>query len=327
MRAGSADESEKSTGLAHYFEHMMFKGNDKIGSLNWEKEKPLLDRIADLYEQHRAEKDPEKRKELYAEIDRLSAEASQYSNNEYWTLNNMMGGSGTNAWTSFDETVYMTDIPSNQLERFLTLEAERFSSIALRRFHTELETVYEEFNLGQDSDSRSAYFALLKLLYGSHPYGRPVIGYPEHLKAPSMKDIQAFFREYYNPCNMALILCGDLDFEQTVDLVEKTFGKLRNQEGAVCTKNTSRRPQASEGMPVLTQMETAAEIFGPEPEFLYIGFRLDPTPRNKVLMRVLSAVLLNGKCGILDEDLLRPQKVQDAGSFPQVQRDSIYHVF
>jgi len=227
VRAGSGDEKPESTGLAHYFEHMMFKGNSKIASLNWTKEKPLLDRLTELFELHRRENNAEKRAEIYHEIDQVSLKASEYSNSEYWDIVGTIGASGTNAWTSYDETVYVNDIPANQLERFLEVESVRFSDIALRRFHTELETVYEEFNRSQDSDFRMAYQSMMHCLFREHPYGRSVLGKPEHLKAPSMLDIQEFFHKYYVPENIALILSGKLEYEETMDLIEKTFGRLK----------------------------------------------------------------------------------------------------
>ena len=136
VRAGSLDDPERSTGLAHYFEHMMFKGTSKIAALNWEKEKPLLDKIEELFEQYRQEKDPAKRKEIYAEIDKISSEAAQYSNDEYWDILRTMDCDEINAFTTYDITAYETLLPSDMLEPFLTLEAERFSNIAMRRFHS-----------------------------------------------------------------------------------------------------------------------------------------------------------------------------------------------
>ena len=152
VRTGGADDPEASTGLAHYFEHMMFKGNGVLASLDWEKEAPLLDKLAELFDQYRKETDPDKRAAIYREIDKVSGEAAKYSNDEYWTLVRGLGATDTNAWTGYDETVYINNIPSNALDKYLYLESVRFSSIALRRFHTELEAVYEEFNRSQNND-------------------------------------------------------------------------------------------------------------------------------------------------------------------------------
>ena len=173
VRAGSNYDPKESTGLAHYLEHMLFKGTDKIGTLDWEKEKVYLEKISDLYEQHRAEKDPEKKKALYKEIDEVSLEASNYSiANEYDKMTTSLGATGTNAHTWFEETIYKNKIPANELDKWLDLENERFGKLVLRLFHTELEAVFEEFNRTQDNDYRKGYYASMESLFPNHPYGQ-----------------------------------------------------------------------------------------------------------------------------------------------------------
>ena len=166
VRAGSNYDPKESTGLAHYLEHMVFKGTHKIGTADWEKEKVYLDKISDLYEQHRAEKNPAKKLELYKEIDKTSLEASNYSiANEYDKMTSSLGATGTNAYTSFEQTVYTNKIPANEFNKWVTLESERFSTLVLRLFHTELEAVFEEFNRTQDSDFRKRYYRMLEDLF------------------------------------------------------------------------------------------------------------------------------------------------------------------
>lgn len=128
--------------------------------------------------------------------------------NEYDKLVSSLGAKNTNAGTSYDQTVYINDIPSNELEKWLTLESERFGDVVLRLFHTELETVYEEYNMYNDMDDSRASNALMEGLFPSHPYGRDVIGLPEHLKNPSMVNIYNFYRTFYVPNNMAIVLSG-----------------------------------------------------------------------------------------------------------------------
>jgi predicted Zn-dependent peptidase len=152
VRTGSNNDPSDNTGLAHYLEHMVFKGTSKLGTSDWTKEKALLAQISDLYEQHKAEKDPAKKKALYKKIDEVSQEASKYAiANEYDKAISSLGATGTNAHTWLDETVYKNNIPSNELEKWLKVEKERFSELVLRLFHTELEAVYEEYNRAQDS--------------------------------------------------------------------------------------------------------------------------------------------------------------------------------
>ncbi|WP_425551499.1 M16 family metallopeptidase [Chryseobacterium mucoviscidosis] len=232
VRTGSNNDPSDNTGLAHYLEHMMFKGTSKLGTQNWEKESELLDQISDLYEQHKAENDPEKKKEIYRKIDEVSQEASQYAiANEYDKAISSLGASGTNAHTWFDETVYKNNVPNNELEKWLKIEKERFSELALRLFHTELESVYEEFNRAQDNDSRLVNYELMDALFPMHPNGQQTtLGKAEHLKNPSMKAIHKYFDEYYVPNNYAMVLVGDLDFEETIQLVDQYFGTIPYRE-------------------------------------------------------------------------------------------------
>ncbi len=232
VRTGSNNDPADNTGLAHYLEHMMFKGTSRIGTQNWEKEKELLDQISALYEDHKAEQDPEKKKAIYKKIDEVSQEASQYAiANEYDKAISSLGATGTNAHTWFDETVYKNNIPNNELEKWLKIEKERFSEMTLRLFHTELESVYEEFNRAQDNDTRLVSYELMDALFPTHPNGQQTtLGKPEHLKNPSMKAIHKYFDEYYVPNNYAMVLVGDLDFEETIQLVDQYFGALPYKE-------------------------------------------------------------------------------------------------
>jgi predicted Zn-dependent peptidase len=201
VRAGSKHDPAETTGLAHYMEHMLFKGTSKIGTIDWEKEKEYLDHISELYELHRQTKEPEKKKDIYREIDRLSNEAAKLSApNEYDKLASSVGAQKTNAYTWVEQTVYVNEIPSNELERWMELESERFRMMALRLFHTELETVYEEFNITQDNDYRKVNKVVRAELFPKHPYGtQTTIGEAEHLRNPSHVNIQRFFQTYYVP--------------------------------------------------------------------------------------------------------------------------------
>lgn len=320
VRAGSVNDPENSTGLAHYFEHLMFKGSAKIAALDWAKEKPLLDRLEALFEQYRAEKDPAVRARIYAEIDRVSGEAGKLANDEYWEILRNMGVSGTNAFTSDESTGYMGDLPANMLERFLTLEAERFSNISLRRFHTELETVYEEYNRSQDNDTRLMLGKLNRVLYPAHPLGRPVIGLPEHLKNPSIRDLGIFFKTYYVPENMALILIGDLDFEKARAAAENTFEKL--------PKGKLPRPEMPKLDPYPQQERTIHAGDSATPPQLVMAFRFPRDRRDNALLDAVLSVLQNGRCGVFDTDLIQTQKVQTLQTFDMSNNsDAIVAVF
>ncbi|MBT8266940.1 MAG: insulinase family protein [Bacteroidia bacterium] len=320
VRAGSNYDPKESTGLAHYLEHMVFKGTDQFGTLDYEQEKVYLDQIADLYEQHRAEPDPEKKKEIYKKIDEVSLEASNYSvANEYDKMISSLGATGTNAYTWFEQTVYTNKIPANELQKWLNIESERFGKLVLRLFHTELEAVFEEFNRGQDSDFRKRYAAMLEGLFPNHPYGQQTtIGIAEHLKNPSLKDINAYFDTYYVPSNMAMVLVGDFEFEETIQKIADSFGKL---EGDPVVHPTLPTEDPIDG-PVVK------EVYGPTAESVTVAFRADAigTEEHK-LLTLADMILANGNAGIIDLNLNQKQVVQNAGCSPTFLKDYSYHIF
>lgn len=309
VRTGSNNDPADNTGLAHYLEHMMFKGTSKIGTQNWEKEKELLDQISALYEEHKAEQAPEKKKEIYKKIDEVSQEASQYAiANEYDKAISSLGASGTNAHTWFDETVYKNNIPNNELEKWLKIEKERFSEIVLRLFHTELESVYEEFNRAQDNDTRLVSYELMSALFPTHPNGQQTtLGKPEHLKNPSMKAIHKYFDEYYVPNNYAMVLVGDLDFEETIQLVDQYFGTLPYKE---LRKKTPIIEQP------ITEIVTRT-VKSPTTPRTQLAWRTESYgTRNAMLADVVANILSNrGEAGLLDLHINQTQKMLWAQAF------------
>ena len=192
----------------------------------------MLKQISDLYEEHKATDDAEKKKEIYAKIDKISFDAPEIvATNEYDKLLSSLGAKGTNAYTSNERVVYMNDISVNELEKWLQVESEHFGQLVLRLFHTELETVYEEFNMGQDNNGRQACFALYHNLFPGHVYGeQTTIGKAEHLKNPSMVNIHKYFDTYYRPNNIAVAMVGDIKMDETIQLIDKYFGKLEAKE-------------------------------------------------------------------------------------------------
>ncbi|RZS93719.1 M16 family metallopeptidase [Aquimarina brevivitae] len=319
VRAGSTYDPADNTGLAHYLEHMVFKGTDEIGTQDFTKEKELIAQISDLYEKHKAETDPEKKKEIYKEIDKISLEASKYSiANEYDKMVASLGAEGTNAFTSNEQTVYVNKIPSNELDKWLTLESERFSKLVLRLFHTELEAVYEEFNRGQDSDGRKQYFAVLEGLFPNHPYGtQTTIGKSEHLKNPSMKAINNYFDTYYVPNNMAIILVGDLDYDATIKQVNEAFGGYEAKE--------VKHPEFPEE-PAMTE-PVKKEVYGPTAESIYVAYRTDGYgTKAEVMTTLVDYILANSKAGLIDLNLNQQQKVQRASSFTNFDNDYGFHL-
>ena len=303
VKVGAKNDPAETTGLAHYFEHLMFKGTEKFGTSDYEAEKPLLEKIELLFERYRNTEYPAERKELYALIDSISQEASKYAiPNEYDKLMSAIGASGTNAWTSFDETVYTEDIPSNQVENWAKIQSDRFANNVIRGFHTELETVYEEYNMSLTSDGNKAYYGILELLHPNHPSGQhSVLGTQEHLKNPSITNIKEYYRTYYVPNNMAICMSGDFDPDKTIAIIDKYFGSLTpNPELPEFTF-----PEAE---PITSPK--VKEVYGNEAEFLYLGWRTGGgmSCEDSHIQEIVSDILYNGKCGLIDTDIVQQQK-------------------
>ena len=318
VRAGSKNDPENATGLAHYLEHMLFKGTDVFGSLDFEKEGPLIEEIEALYEQYRtvAMTDTANRERIYRKIDSVSAEAAKYAiANEYDKMALGIGAKGTNAYTSFEKTVYINDIPSNQLENWLKLESERFRYPVFRLFHTELEAVYEEKN--RDSDGSKLFESLFDGLFPNHQYGQQTtIGTVEHLKNPSLKEIRAYFNKYYVPNNMAICLSGDFDYDETIRLIQKYWSKFERKEDPIF--NVYKESPIKK--PVIK------EVFGPEAESLFVGFRFEGANSNdSKILTMIDMVLANSTAGLIDLNLNQTQKIISGGSFPYVLKDYSMH--
>lgn len=314
VRVGSKHDPADTTGLAHYFEHMMFKGTDRLGSLNWAQEKPILDKIEALFEQHRAEPDPEKKRALYAEIDRLSFEAAKFAAaNEYDKLVSAIGAKGTNAYTWVEQTVYVNDIPTNELERWFQLESERFRRPVLRLFHTELETVFEEYNINQDKDFRKTMKAMQETLTPTHPYGtQTTLGRGEDLKNPSQTNIYRFFDRYYVPNNMAIVLAGDFEPEAAVALAERHFGHFERKKVP---------PFNFEPQPELTA-RTRRDVHGNEAAWVEVAWRFPgANSPETALLPLVAGLLYNQQAGLFDLNLLQKQQVLEAYAYPRVYED------
>lgn len=227
VRAGSIDEPKEYTGLAHYLEHMLFKGTQTIGCLDWEKEKPIYEEIIRLYDQFAEETDPVKRDTLTQQINRKSLEAAKYgATDDFSNLIEFIGGEGLNATTAYDRTNYFNYFPPFQMERWLNIYADRLVNPVFRAFQAELENVFEEYNRSMDNAASFQQNFIFEHLYKGHPYERDIIGTPEHLKNPRLSKIIDFYNTWYVPNNMALILVGNFKTEEVKPMIEKTFGRF-----------------------------------------------------------------------------------------------------
>ncbi len=315
VRVGGKNDPKETTGLAHYFEHLMFKGTPNFGTSNYEAEKPLLDEIERLFEVYRKTTDEKERAAIYHRIDSVSYEASKYSiPNEYDKLMSIIGAQGTNAYTSQDATVYVEDIPSNQIDNWARIQADRFRTPVIRGFHTELETIYEEKNMSLTKDSRKVLAAMDEALFPHHPYGtQTVLGTQEHLKNPSITNVKAYHKTYYVPNNVAICVSGDFDPEQMIQTIDKYFGDMTPNKDLPKLKFEAEAP-------ITAPVEK--EVFGPEAANLAISWRLPKIADKSNDKATLAAYILsNGSAGLIDLDLNKEQKLLYAYAFTYLQPD------
>ena len=308
VRVSGKNDPAETTGLAHYFEHLMFKGTDKYGTQDYAAEKPLLDQIEQQFEIYRQTTDEAERKAIYHTIDSLSYEASKYAiPNEYDKLMAAIGSSGSNAYTWYDQTVYQEDIPSNQIENWAKIQADRFENNVIRGFHTELEAVYEEKNMSLTRDNSKVQEAIFSSLFPKHPYGtQTVLGTQENLKNPSITNIKNYYKQWYVPNNMAICMSGDLDPDETIALIDKYFGGLKPNPELPKLNLPKEDPITA---PIVK------EVLGPESVALAWRFP-GLASKDFEVLQVVSQVLYNGKAGLIDLDLNQQQKVLNSYGYP-----------
>lgn len=302
VRAGSQNDPLESTGLAHYQEHIMFKGTKSYGTTDYEKEIPLLLAIDSLYGLYGQTTDLEQRKAIYHQIDSFSYEDSKIAiAKEFDKLMGIIGADYVNAYTSPNQTCYYEIIPAGELTRWAMLESDRFQNLVIRGFHTELETVYEEFNMDATDDYNKVFLAINQSLYPDIPYRQHiVIGTQEHLKNPSIVNMRKFYDTYYRPNNVAICLSGDFEFDNAIEIIDTWFGTWKPQE-IPATK-------------VYTQKDLIAHkdtiVYGNEAPQVWLAWKL-PNINNEDIdaLEVMKSVLQNGKCGLLDVDIEQKQQL------------------
>ena len=320
VRTGSKNDPADATGLAHYLEHMLFKGTDQYGTKDFKKEEVELKKIDSLYDVFGKTKDPAARKKIYHQIDSVSGVASTHAiANEYDKMMSNLGASGTNAYTWVDQTVYINDIPTNQLSKWLMIEGERFRKPVMRLFHTELEAVYEEKNRSLDDDYSKMNDALFAGLWQKHSYGtQTTIGTIEHLKNPSLKKIKEYFNTYYVPNNMAICIAGDFNPDSAIKWVDRSMGDWIS------------KPVPAFNPPVESSIASpiVKNVTGPFPETMNLGFRFPgATTKEADLLVMMDEILCNGKAGLIDLDLVQKQKTLAASSYRMILKDYSAHIF
>lgn len=320
VRTGSKNDPSDNTGLSHYLEHMMFKGTQHFGTRDYNQESVYLRQIDSLFEVYRVQTDITIRTKTYHIIDSLSGVAASWAiANEYDKMMGMIGAKGTNAFTSVEQTVYINDIPSNEIEAWLKIESERFTYPVFRIFHTELEAVYEEKNMSLDRDGDKLWESLYANLFQKHTYGtQTTIGTIEHLKNPSLLALRKYYQERYVPNNMAICMSGDFDPDAVIAQIDKTFGGLKRKEVLDYVP-----PQESP----ITQ-PIVKEVVGPDAENLMMAFRFSgASTRDADLLTITDMILSNAAAGLIDLNLNQGQKVLYAGTYADIMKDYSAHIF
>lgn len=309
VRVGGKNDPAETTGLAHYFEHLMFKGTSSFGTWNYEAEKPLLDSIEVCFERYRHMTDSLERVAMYHHIDSLSYEASKYSiANEYDKLMAHIGANGTNAYTSEDVTCYTEDIPSNELDNWAKIQADRFKDNVIRGFHTELEAVYEEKNISLTRDQNKFIHGIMSMLFPHHPYGtQTVLGTQEQLKNPSITNIKNYYKQWYVPNNTAVCMSGDFDMDEAVAVIDKYFGDWQPNPQLPVLNLSKEEPMTS---------PQYKDVYGPEADIVVLGWRF-PGEKSKDydFLKIVSQLVSNSKAGLFDLNLNQQQKVLASGAF------------
>ena len=296
VHAGSKNDPLEATGMAHYFEHIMFKGTDRIGTIDWNAEKVYLDSIDIMYDKLHETADLDERAAIQQKINQLSLASTDYAiPNEVDVILTKMGGEGLNAGTAYDQTMYFNSFPSNQLGKWMDVYAERFRYPVFRLFQSELETVYEEKNMYGDQPIEAFKDYFLKEIFGEHPYGRPIIGLTEHLKNPQTSKMREFFNTYYVANNMTLILVGDINIEEAEKMAAEKFGTWRSGKIPAQPKFTLPTfdgPTVKEVRmtPVKMGVLSWKGVKVSDPDYLPLS--------------IACSIFSNGETGIMDKDML-----------------------
>lgn len=314
VRAGGAHDPDDSTGMAHYLEHMLFKGSTKLGTKDFAKEKIHLDMIRALYEKLFEAESETERKAIYAEIDAENKKAGQYAiPNELDKAYKQLGIRGVNAFTSNERTVYVADLPKNRLEAWAKLEEDRFKNPIFRLFLPEIETVYEEKNRSLDNPGRIISEALNAKLFKGHPYGRTVLGTVEHLKNPSLEKMYAFYNRFYRPNNMAVVLAGDFDRKETLAILEKHFGVWEPRP---------LPPRPMREIPRLAKDERVEVKYEAEERGILAWHTVPHGHVDEAALIVMDMVMDNSESGIINLRLNQAQKLKRAGSYPRLNNEA-----
>lgn len=319
VNAGGKYDPKDATGMGHYLEHMLFKGTNVIGTRDYQKEKPFLDRTIALYDSLGATTDEAQRKMIQAKINEVGLQAAEYAvPNDLDRMLKSFGSTGVNAFTAFELIFYHNTFPASESEKWITLYADRFQNPVFRLFQSELEVVYEEKNKGSDNMAGSLFDVVLTQFFPKHPYGQGIIGKTEHLKNPSLRKMYEYYNTYYVPNNMALVLSGDFDSEKIKPMILEKFGQWKKKEVPAFV---APKEAPFKGREVITKHLTPVGVG-------IMGFRSVPNGHaDQYGLEVARQLLSNsGQTGLFDK-LTNDRKIMVAQMIPLQLNDEGMIVF
>ncbi len=309
VKAGGKNDPKDATGMAHYLEHMLFKGTKSLGTWDYEKEEVHLKEIERLYEELGRTNEEKERAHIQQKINEAAVKAGEYAiPNEMDRMLSEMGGTKVNAFTTEDFTAYFNEFPANKLEQWLQIYDHRFEEPIFRLFQSELETVYEEKNISMDSPFSYAFEEFSKKFWKNHPYGQqPIIGHTEHLKNPSLEKMYAYFNTYYVANNMVLTLSGDFDSEEAIRLIEYYFSDWRSGEIPVFPSYPEEEFKGKESFTIKATPVKAA----------LRGYRTPAIGHpDHMKVQLINSLLSNSESSGLIDNLTNEGKVAFAGIIP-----------
>ena len=316
VNVGSSDEVVGNTGISHVFEHMAFKGTTTLGTVDYKKEKSIMDKLDRVFDDLRAEwakgnrANAERLKELETDFNALESEVAQYSNGEeYSKILEQEGAVGVNAGTSADYTVYFYSLPSNKLELWMAFESERFFEPVLRDFFKEKEVIKEERRLRTESSPVGRLIEeLTGLAYLAHPYGQPTIGHMSDIHTTTRAEALKFFEEHYTPRNMVAAIVGDVNTDTVIELAEKYFGRLPSRQDVPLVETAEPKQLGERRVKIVEQTQPVIVIAYHKPEIRH--------PDNAVF-NAITDILASGRTSRLYKRLVRDEKISiSAGAFP-----------
>lgn len=302
---GAVDEPDGQTGVAHYLEHLAFKGTSEIGTVNYEEEKPLLEKLSILFDQiqiARKENNQEKLTQLEAEFAQINQQASELvQQNEFGQIVEIEGGVGLNAATSADYTAYFYNFPANKLELWMYLESNRFLDPVFREFYEEKEVILEERRMRTDNSPIGKMVEeFLDTAFVSHPYRRPVIGYEQDIRNLTTKNVDDFFETHYGGGNITIVMVGDVDPNQVKSMAQDYFGRF---------PKTVKPSPATVNEPPQTETREVVVKYPSQPIY-FEGYHIpDLNNPDYVVYDIMGSVLSDGRTSRLYKSLVEEEKV------------------